>query len=239
MEKKQQSDSSKHTVKDGFMAYSKANPSVFPSPAILESYEEIYPGFVNILVNMVEKEQKHRHKIEKLCKKINAFTIICGQILNLCLITVILIATLILTKAECYYMAIIVCTIGFVFMAIKILKKPKIDEKRYCLEKKEAKQPSTNEKQKNSIEELEISKDTDKLKNSTDRKNSFEHKKLSQSNNLGKKNPSHQHKILKNTNDTEIINSDIDIKQGNIKQHVVKKNTNPNYKSNHGSKKWR
>ena len=51
-------------VRDGFMNQSKAS-SILPSPAMLESYEEIAPGIVDKLVNLVEKEQKHRHALEE------------------------------------------------------------------------------------------------------------------------------------------------------------------------------
>ena len=49
---------------DGFMNQSKVS-SILPSPAMLESYEEVAPGIVDKLVNLVEKEQKHRHDLEE------------------------------------------------------------------------------------------------------------------------------------------------------------------------------
>ena len=46
------------------VAKKKANNSIlFPSPAILESYEELYPGFTKELLNLtkIEQEQKEKH----------------------------------------------------------------------------------------------------------------------------------------------------------------------------------
>ncbi|MDJ1258081.1 MAG: DUF2335 domain-containing protein [Candidatus Midichloria sp.] len=55
-------------TRDGFMKQSKIS-SILPSPAMLESYEEIAPGIVDKLVNLVEKEQKHRHALEEKAVK--------------------------------------------------------------------------------------------------------------------------------------------------------------------------
>ncbi|MDJ1407761.1 MAG: DUF2335 domain-containing protein [Candidatus Midichloria sp.] len=55
-------------TRDGFMRQSKIS-SILPSPAMLESYEEIAPGIVDKLVNLVEKEQKHRHALEEKAVK--------------------------------------------------------------------------------------------------------------------------------------------------------------------------
>ncbi|CAK6544657.1 MAG: hypothetical protein IRF16MM_00795 [Candidatus Midichloria mitochondrii] len=55
-------------TRDGFMKQSKIS-SILPSPAMLESYEEIAPGIVDKLVDLVEKEQKHRHSLEEKALK--------------------------------------------------------------------------------------------------------------------------------------------------------------------------
>lgn len=43
---------------------SNAKWPLIPSPAILESYEEIAPGSTNKILELLEKEQKHRHSLE-------------------------------------------------------------------------------------------------------------------------------------------------------------------------------
>lgn len=50
-------------IRDGFMKHSKSS-SILPPPSMLESYEEIAPGIVEKLVELVEKEQRHRHIVE-------------------------------------------------------------------------------------------------------------------------------------------------------------------------------
>ena len=52
--------------KDGFMAESKVAPTILPSPAILESYEEIMPGSVKQLLDAAKSEQLHRQKMENI-----------------------------------------------------------------------------------------------------------------------------------------------------------------------------
>ena len=58
-------------TRDGFMKQSKALSSILPSPAILESYEEIHPGMVAKLIKIVEKEQSHRHLLERIKLRYN------------------------------------------------------------------------------------------------------------------------------------------------------------------------
>lgn len=48
------------------------NPAnyVLPSPGILESYEELAPGSASKIINLIEKEQKHRAEYENNMLKI-------------------------------------------------------------------------------------------------------------------------------------------------------------------------
>lgn len=108
------------TVKDGFMGYSRANPSILPSPAILESYEEISPGMVDKLVEMVEKEQKHRHRLEERKLRANKSIFIVGQFLSLLLAIAVLVATLMLVNNNNPYIAIVVAISGFGFLSAMV-----------------------------------------------------------------------------------------------------------------------
>lgn len=73
----------KHKVTDGFMSKSKNLDSIFPSPAVLESYEEVKPGTVDRMIKMVEREQKHRHNLEMAHAKVQPFARVLGKLTTL------------------------------------------------------------------------------------------------------------------------------------------------------------
>lgn len=54
----------------------------FPSPAILESYEEIYPGFTEKLLELTKIEQNQRESCNKNAIKSMNLTIRVSQILS-------------------------------------------------------------------------------------------------------------------------------------------------------------
>ena len=54
----------------------------FPSPAILESYEEIYPGFTEKLLELTKIEQNQRENYNKNLIKSMNFTIRISQVLS-------------------------------------------------------------------------------------------------------------------------------------------------------------
>ena len=53
--KKNQPTLNKDQVRDGFMQRGKELSHILPSPAVLESYEELHPGMIEKLFSMVEK----------------------------------------------------------------------------------------------------------------------------------------------------------------------------------------
>lgn len=42
-----------------------SDDSILPSPADLQAYQAIHPGFVEYFITIASKEQEHRHSIEK------------------------------------------------------------------------------------------------------------------------------------------------------------------------------
>lgn len=105
------------TVRDGFMEHSRSAASILPSPAILESYEEIAPGMVEQLVEMVKAEQKHRQGLENKYAKTIVITAQIGQILSFMLVIAILFATVIAFEKS-LYLSLAICFIGFTFLLI-------------------------------------------------------------------------------------------------------------------------
>jgi uncharacterized membrane protein len=62
---------------------------LMPSPHILQAYEEIKPGTIDKLVQLMEKEQSQKHKIEDLKLAIQGRAIFVGRlfaVLNVCMI---------------------------------------------------------------------------------------------------------------------------------------------------------
>lgn len=104
-------------VKDGFMEYSKNYSSILPSPAILESYEELCPGFIEKILDRVKEEQHNRHKIE--AKKLkNARSIAkLRQLIHLAIACIVIYATFILSTAH-GALAAVVCVTGFGFLLL-------------------------------------------------------------------------------------------------------------------------
>ena len=116
-------------VNDGFMRYK--NQSILPSPAILESYEELAPGMVEQLIKMVEIEQKHRHIYEKQHLKTLAFNNLRNQVLGLMLILSILFFTYRISMTGDNVTAATTSILGFLFLFIVHFKrfKPGRDSK--------------------------------------------------------------------------------------------------------------
>lgn len=107
---------SKAEIKDGFMSHSKALGSVLPSPAILESYWEIDPNIVPELIEMVKKEQVHRHNLEKKHLKSQAYTTRIGQLLAFALSIIVLYTTFVFAAEDRYLFASFIAILGFSFL---------------------------------------------------------------------------------------------------------------------------
>ena len=108
-----------HKIRDGFMEHSRRGSGALPSPAILESYEEIAPGTVAKFVEMVEKEQEYRNKIlaKKICMM--KFGNAVGQLVLVIMVLAILATAVILVKEyDQPVVASIVSCAGFGFLGL-------------------------------------------------------------------------------------------------------------------------
>ena len=93
-----------------------------PSPALLESYDEISPGLANKLADIIKQEQKHRHDWEN--KYLRAMSNIAkvGQLFGLVLAVIIIYATILLAGEENNtYIAAVTCFSGFAFLSCAVL----------------------------------------------------------------------------------------------------------------------
>ena len=118
--KKNQHTQNKSTVRDGFISHSKELSHILPSPAMLESYEELHPGMIEKLLSMVEKEQLHRHNLEK--NKI-LYEVLAGHIAMLIKILAVGLVSAALTIIGNIYIAIISV---FLISLLFLKKKSKI-----------------------------------------------------------------------------------------------------------------
>lgn len=121
--------------KDGFLGESRSLGAMLPSPAILESYEEVRPGTVDDLVTMVKKEQKHRHAHEAKMLQAQIYTTRFGQLLAFTLAIIIIYSAISFASDEMYYMAALVLVCGFGFLS-SVHFIPKL----LCRKKKEMQQ---------------------------------------------------------------------------------------------------
>lgn len=78
-----------YNVTDGFRQQSRELASVLPLPSVLESYAEIDPKFIPELIEMVKKEQQHRHAMERKIIRTQAYTARIGQLLSFALVIII------------------------------------------------------------------------------------------------------------------------------------------------------
>ncbi len=103
--------------------YSEQNRGLgLPSPALLESYEEISPGLADKLADLIKQEQKHRHEWENKYLKAMARSGRMGQLFGLLIAIATLYTTIILAiKQDTPYTAIAVCISGFGFLICVVI----------------------------------------------------------------------------------------------------------------------
>jgi uncharacterized membrane protein len=94
---------------------------VFPSPSLLESYEEISPGLADNFAELLKQEQKHRHVLERRALKLSIISNITGQAFGLLLSFVILYVAYALAANNEIYLALAVSFSGFGFLACSAL----------------------------------------------------------------------------------------------------------------------
>jgi len=100
------------------MRHSRNNAGIFPSPAILESYEEISPGMVEKLVEMVRNEQKQRHTMEEKCMRSVMQATRFGQLLTALVAIAVIYATILVAGTYGIAFSAIICITGFSFLTL-------------------------------------------------------------------------------------------------------------------------
>jgi len=103
--------------KASFLEQSKELSDVLPSPAMLESFEEIHPGMVGELLQMVQKEQSHRHRLEKKIIQSQAYTKRIGQLLVFALAVIIIYSAITFSVEGMFGLAFATILGGFGFLA--------------------------------------------------------------------------------------------------------------------------
>lgn len=97
-----------------------------PSPALLESYDEISPGLADKFADIIKGEQKHRHDWENKYLKAMSNTAKIGQLFGLVLAIIIIYATILLASEENNtYIAAVTCLSGFAFLSCAVLASVK------------------------------------------------------------------------------------------------------------------
>ena len=106
-------------INRGSETRSKNNkPILLPSPSILESYEEIYPGFTKELINLVKIEQKQKYEYHKAMQKSINITQRFGQLLTFILCIIVLCISVNLLKIGQLKAAYITLITWFTFLII-------------------------------------------------------------------------------------------------------------------------
>ena len=135
---------------DGFLKQSKSS-EILPSPATLESYEEICPGIVEKLVGMAEKGQLHRHQLEEKIAKNKALALhyagIMQKIVAVLSSAFILVLSLFLAQKS-IALAIICCVVSHAFIFWKSLKSSDSSNDRKKFENNGSYQKNNNYKRK-------------------------------------------------------------------------------------------
>jgi uncharacterized membrane protein len=99
--------------------------NILPAPGILESYEEISPGSVKIIMDMAKTEQAHRHKWENDYLRAMAYTSRVGQLLGFALAVILIYSCIILSVDRNEQLASVIAFSGFAFLMIAALASAK------------------------------------------------------------------------------------------------------------------
>jgi uncharacterized membrane protein len=91
---------------------------VLPPLDIVEEYEEQHPGTFDKIFDMAQKEQEHRHSMDLLEIEKHAQATKMGRIFALVFVTIITLATLLLTMTQNFFMAVIFASLAFATITI-------------------------------------------------------------------------------------------------------------------------
>ena len=93
-------------------------PNPVPAPAILESYEEIAPGSASKIVEIVKKEQIHRHKLESRMLDSLRSSVRLSQILSFSFLLISLYSAVCVSALNIYLAA---CLVLFTFVLFIVM----------------------------------------------------------------------------------------------------------------------
>ena len=108
----------KHINRGGEPRSKNNKPILLPSPSMLESYEEIYPGFTKELINLVKIEQKQKYEYHKAMQKSINISQRFGQLLTFVLCIIVLYISVNLLKIGQLKSAYITLITWFTFLII-------------------------------------------------------------------------------------------------------------------------
>jgi uncharacterized membrane protein len=108
----------------------KSAYGILPAPGILESYEEISPGSVSKILELVKKEQKHRQFMEAMNVRLNSLALMVGQLIAGIFALAILYFTAHFLISGAVVSAIVIAFFGFSFLLLVIRRSRNRDFKR-------------------------------------------------------------------------------------------------------------
>lgn len=91
---------------------------ILPPPGILESYDEIAPGSVKQIMEMVQKEQEHRHRWENNLIRAATNNHRVANLVAFILVIVIVYGFGILVHAHEYIMGVLLLLVGFGYLTL-------------------------------------------------------------------------------------------------------------------------
>ena len=96
----------------------KKYQSMLPPIDMIEEYEELYPGTLDKLFDMTQKEQNHRHSLNLLEIKNHAKATALGRICALVFISIVVISSLILALLGFIVLSALLISTSFISITI-------------------------------------------------------------------------------------------------------------------------
>ena len=85
-------------------------PNILPDPSVLSEYERVLPGLPSRIVNMVEEEAKHRHKMQSKIINLAFFRSFAGLITGFIFALLVLGIAVWLIQKEQYVLGILIAS---------------------------------------------------------------------------------------------------------------------------------
>lgn len=126
----------------------KRHSALLPPPSVLQAYESMSPGSVNRLLDMAEREQKHRHEWEKNQLKAQIKTHRLGQFFSLVSMAAIVFGAIHLTRLGNTQTASYIAIGGFVTLILcalisarlkRLTRRPRQEEEGQANQREERK----------------------------------------------------------------------------------------------------